>query len=156
MVWFPSGVGSRLILVTLTLMASKARHTKAMGKFLRMHDILTLHTVCGLDICHSFKEKIKALFNSLSITGGCQCSAMNLCLRLAWITSLPLKAKVIKLKKVRKSADFLRRLDDQVGNTGEEQWQGCISCGIVVSGTRARGVSSEHMENMEMFSCSPT
>ena len=32
----------------------------------------------------------------------------------------------------------------------------CISCGILVSGIRARGVSSEHMENMEMFSCSPT
>ena len=34
--------------------------------------------------------------------------------------------------------------------------QGCISCGILVSGIQARGVSSEHMENMEMFSCSPT
>ena len=31
--------------------------------------------------------------------------------------------------------------------------QGCISCGILVSGIRARGASSEHME---MFSCSPT
>merc|ERR1712047_110121 len=35
------------------------------------------------------------------------------------------------------------------------QKQGCISCGILVSGIRARGVSWEHMENMEMFSCSP-
>ena len=34
--------------------------------------------------------------------------------------------------------------------------QGCISCGILVSGIRARGVSSEHMKNMELFSCSPT
>ena len=34
--------------------------------------------------------------------------------------------------------------------------QGCISCGILLSGTWARGVSSEHMEKMEMFSCSPT
>ena len=34
--------------------------------------------------------------------------------------------------------------------------QGCISCGILVSGIWARGISSEHMENMEMFSCSPT
>ena len=34
--------------------------------------------------------------------------------------------------------------------------QGCISCGILVSGIRARGVSLEHMENMDMFSCSPT
>ena len=34
--------------------------------------------------------------------------------------------------------------------------QGCINCGILVSGIRARGVSSEHKENMEMFSCSPT
>ena len=34
--------------------------------------------------------------------------------------------------------------------------QGCISCGILVSGIWAHGVSSEHMENMQMFSCSPT
>ena len=34
--------------------------------------------------------------------------------------------------------------------------QGCISCGILVSGIGAHGVSSEHMENMEMFSLSPT
>ena len=34
--------------------------------------------------------------------------------------------------------------------------QGCISCGILVSGIRACGVSWEHMENMEIFSCSPT
>ena len=40
------------------------------------------------------------------------------------------------------------------GNVDNDQ--GCISCGILVSGIRARGVSSEHMENMEMFSCSPT
>ena len=36
------------------------------------------------------------------------------------------------------------------------QGHGCINCGILVSRIRARGVSSEHMENMEMFSCSPT
>ena len=35
------------------------------------------------------------------------------------------------------------------------QYQGCISCGILLSGTGARGVSSEHMENTEMFSLSP-
>ena len=29
--------------------------------------------------------------------------------------------------------------------------QGCISCSILVSGIRARGVSSEHMENLEML-----
>ena len=39
----------------------------------------TFHTVCGLDICQSFKEKIIALFNSLSSTRGCRCSTMNLC-----------------------------------------------------------------------------
>ena len=38
----------------------------------------------------------------------------------------------------------------------EDADQGCISCGILVSEIRARGVSSEHMENMKMFSCSPT
>ena len=30
--------------------------------------------------------------------------------------------------------------------------QGCINCGILVSGIRACGVSLEHMENIEMFS----
>ena len=29
--------------------------------------------------------------------------------------------------------------------------QGCINCAILLSGIGARGVSSEHMENMEMF-----
>ena len=38
----------------------------------------------------------------------------------------------------------------------ERYSQGCISCGILLSGTWARGVNSEHMEEMEMFSCSPT
>ena len=34
--------------------------------------------------------------------------------------------------------------------------QGCINCVILLSGIGAHGVSPEHMENMEMFSCSPT
>ena len=34
--------------------------------------------------------------------------------------------------------------------------QGCINCGSLVSGIPARGVSSEHMENMKMFPFSPT
>ena len=34
--------------------------------------------------------------------------------------------------------------------------QGCINCAILLSGVGAHGVSSEHMENMEMFSWSPT
>ena len=34
--------------------------------------------------------------------------------------------------------------------------QGCIIRSILPSGMGARGVSSEHVENMEMFSCSPT
>ena len=34
--------------------------------------------------------------------------------------------------------------------------QGCIICAILPSGMGARGVSSEHVENMEMFSCTPT
>ena len=54
---------------------------------------------------------------------------------------------------------FLLRSNSQVYCSwyGPNAWlQGCISCGILLSGTWARGVSSEHMENMEMFSCSPT
>ena len=34
--------------------------------------------------------------------------------------------------------------------------QGCINCAILPSGMGTRGVSSEHVENKEMFSCSPT
>ena len=34
--------------------------------------------------------------------------------------------------------------------------QGCIICAILPSEMGARGVSSEHVENMAMFSCSPT
>ena len=33
--------------------------------------------------------------------------------------------------------------------------QGCIICSILPSGMGARGVNSEHVEKMEMFSCSP-
>ena len=47
-------------------------------------------------------------------------------------------------------------VEEFVSNVPIGPHQGCISCGILVSGIRARGVSSEHMENMEMFSCSPT
>ena len=53
---------------------------------------------------------------------------------------------VCRLLEVYGSGDYKNQLHNQ----------GCISCGILVSGIRARGVSSEHMENMEMFSCSPT
>ena len=41
-------------------------------------------------------------------------------------------------------------------NAKSRQGQGCKSCGILVSGIQAGGVILEHMENMEMFSCSPT
>ena len=34
--------------------------------------------------------------------------------------------------------------------------QGCIICSILPSGMGARGVSSEQVANMEMFSSSPT
>ena len=49
-----------------------------------------------------------------------------------------------------------KKLKNHIIENGPAADQGCISCGILVSGIRARGVSSEHMENMEMFSCSPT
>ena len=48
------------------------------------------------------------------------------------------------------------RCDDDDDRESVCDHQGCISCGILVSGIGARGVSSEHMENMEMFSLSPT
>ena len=34
--------------------------------------------------------------------------------------------------------------------------QGCIKCAILPFRMGARGVTSEHMENIEMFSCFPT
>ena len=39
---------------------------------------------------------------------------------------------------------------------GDDDVQGCIICSIIPSGMGAREVNSEHVENMEMFSCSPT
>ena len=39
---------------------------------------------------------------------------------------------------------------------GDDDVQGCIICSILPSGMGARGVNSEHVENMEMFSYSPT
>ena len=59
---------------------------------------------------------------------------------------------VLKMVSVTQKQDHLRMnvAPDQTG------LQGCISCGILVSGIGARGVSSEHMENMDMFSLSPT
>ena len=52
----------------------------------------------------------------------------------------------------------LQNIEDGFGEPEQPfiQVQGCISCGILVSGIQAHGVSLEHMENMEMFSCSPT
>ena len=60
-------------------------------------------------------------------------------------------------KKVQRSgySESYRTEVIKSGVVGYER-QGCISCGILVSGIGARGVSSEHMENMEMFSLSPT
>ena len=55
--------------------------------------------------------------------------------------------------QINESVAIIRRNFTRIQNA---VFQGCISCGILVSSVRARGVSSEHMENMEMFSCSPT
>ena len=56
----------------------------------------------------------------------------------------------------RWSKSCLKVVSQLLQSSPHGRGQGCISCGILVSGIRARGVSSEHMENMEMFSCSPT
>ena len=56
--------------------------------------------------------------------------------------------------QVKKKYSSMYSIEKVLHQKGTQQ--GCISCGILVSGIRARGVSSEHMENMEMFSCSPT
>ena len=62
-----------------------------------------------------------------------------------------------KDQHVSKSVVIPKTSDLLPGNFANDTYvQGCICCGILVSGIRACGVSSEHMENMEMFSCSPT
>ena len=48
----------------------------------------------------------------------------------------------------------IQRLDNRRLRT--RKWQGCIICAILPSGMGARGVRSRHVENMEIFSCSPT
>ena len=55
-------------------------------------------------------------------------------------------------RKTKDSNHTMAKMNEKTITTD----QGCINCGILVSGIWARGVSSEHMENMEMFSCSPT
>ena len=46
--------------------------------------------------------------------------------------------------------------DFHLSNSLPGEDQGCIICSFLPSGMGAREVSSEHVENMEMFSCSPT
>ena len=45
---------------------------------------------------------------------------------------------------------------DTEGKNEDEVMQGCIICSILPSGMGARGLSLEHVENIEMFFCSPT
>ena len=83
--------------------------------------------------------------------------------RVVEVDSLSARAKMPTKDFVRRFLLFLRQMRRFFRNCKfanliqyNMQYQGCISCGILVSGIRARGVSSEHMENMEMFSYSPT
>ena len=46
--------------------------------------------------------------------------------------------------------DYIEDDDDDDDDAGQSR------AAILLSGIGARGVSSKHMENMEMFSCSPT
>ena len=70
-------------------------------------------------------------------------------------------AQVIKCVIKALSFSPLAESDGQRGKSKKlwtyfTQRQGCIIRSILPSGMGARGVSSEHVENMEMFSCSPT
>ena len=65
------------------------------------------------------------------------------------LVSIPDYSPLVKPTHLVNSASIDDDEDDNEDNIS-------ISCGILVSGIRARGVSSEHMDNMEMFSCSPT
>ena len=74
----------------------------------------------------------------------------------AWRTKM--KRKLPAMKELLMQiccTDTLTLSLNMVFTNDDDDDQGCISCGILVSGIRARGVSLEHMENMEMFSCSP-
>ena len=72
-----------------------------------------------------------------------------------FLDALASLGSMLESQSVGPSFMFLR-LCQILGISAQCAQQGCISCGILVSGIGARGVSSEHMENMEMFSCSPT
>ena len=50
------------------------------------------------------------------------------------------------------SGDQLTEPTTTCNNNNIKHNQGCINCAILLSGIGARGVSSEHMENVEMFS----
>ena len=70
-----------------------------------------------------------------------------------WTMWIPLFSHSMQLLSVIWCSQFCH----WVGLKSEEDsHQGCIICSILPSGMGASGVSSEHVENMEMFSCSPT
>ena len=52
--------------------------------------------------------------------------------------------------------EFLFSYSNKLRVDHDRHEQGCITCSILPSGMGAHGVSLEHVENMEMFSCSPT
>ena len=87
------------------------------------------------DICKPFTTQYKIRFTYQS-----HCVSKN-------VTPRMMLEKLSKIFQMNCEIDCFTNMYDM---------QGCISCGILVSGIRARGVSSEHMENMEMFSFSPT
>ena len=68
---------------------------------------------------------------------------------------MELKEEVVRDGNHKVNSNGNPRIENS-GKNNVSRGQGCISCGILLSGTGARGVSSEHMENMEMFSCSLT
>ena len=104
------------------------------------------------------------------ITGLCKCSVTFRLLENRENSSLPffsvleqdleVGGHILPSGTVAVLCHMTMQHNPEVGNSFFRQGvcnnQGCISCGILVSGIRARGVCSEHMENMEMFSCSPT
>jgi len=62
----------------------------------------------------------------------------------------------LRVKKRKNDVNVVGRVRQSYFRVHICSGQGCINCAILLCGIRARGVSFEHMENMEMFSCSPT
>ena len=101
---------------------------------------------------YGWSHKAHCVLISPSLVNASHCVVSDAAIRMGSIVPLSLNIRL----PFHESCFHIHQWSSQRSEYGIIGNQGCISCGILLSGTGARGVSSEHMENMEMFSCSPT